>query len=127
MTPLQLSKRRLEKDGWHVEKVEHWNGFARVRQDLFGFADLIAIKGNDCLLVQTTSAPNLKARVNKILGLQTARLWLESPTRRIVVHGWGKRGEGKRKLWRVNYAQVVMSFQPAMGLTIQPLYVGWLD
>lgn len=100
MTPTQRSLAKLRADGYLVAVVERWNSFARIRQDLFGFADLLAIKGNETLAVQTTSGSNISARITKILACQAAALWLESPNRSIVVHGWAKRGpRGKRKLW----------------------------
>lgn len=100
MTPTQRSLKKLRAEGWFCAIVEHWNQYARIRQDLFGFADLIGIKENEAILIQTTSGSNVSARVNKILALRAAELWLTSPTRRIVVHGWAKRGaRGKRKEW----------------------------
>ncbi|MBI4659040.1 MAG: hypothetical protein HY735_09365, partial [Verrucomicrobia bacterium] len=73
-----------------VAVVERWNPYAWVRQDLFGFADLLAIRGNETLAVQTTSGNNVAARLDKIRATHAAALWLEAPTRKIVVHGWRK-------------------------------------
>lgn len=100
MSPTQRSLKKLREEGWLVAVVEHWNSFRHIRQDLFGFADLLAIRGDEALLVQTTSGSNVAARVEKIVQSSAAKLWLTSPNRRIVIHGWSKRGErGKRKLW----------------------------
>lgn len=100
-SPTQRSLARLRSQGWLVAVVERWNPYARIRQDLFGFIDLIAIRGADILAVQATSASNVSSRMLKIKSTQAAALWLESPTRRIVVHGWSKRGDrGKRKTWQ---------------------------
>lgn len=41
---LQRSKRYLEEKGFHVWITEHWNQWSHVRQDLFGFADLVAVR-----------------------------------------------------------------------------------
>ncbi len=99
-SPTQRSKAKLQKDGYLVAITERWNSFTRIRQDLFGFIDLIALRGNETLAVQTTSGANVSARIDKIKSLQAARVWLESPNRKIVVHGWRKVGaRGKRKLW----------------------------
>jgi hypothetical protein len=100
MTPTQRSLAKLRAEGFLVAVVEHWNSFVHRRIDLFGFADLLAVRGDTAVLVQTTSGPNAAARVSKIKESSSAQLWLSSPTRKIVVHGWAKRGErGKRKLW----------------------------
>ncbi len=95
-----MSLKKLRDEGWLVEKTEQWNPFARRRLDLFGFIDAVAIKGDITLAVQVTTGAHLAARLAKIGQSQAARLWLESPTRRIAVHGWAKRGpRGKRKQW----------------------------
>ena len=99
-SPTQRSKAKLQREGYTVAITERWNSFTRTRQDLFGFIDLIALRGNETLAVQTTSGSNVSARIDKIKSLQSARVWLESNSRRIVVHGWRKVGaRGKRKLW----------------------------
>lgn len=100
MTPTQRSLAKLRADGWLVAVVERWNPYALVRQDLFGFADLLAVRGTQTLAVQTTSGANVAARMEKILANRMAMVWLESPHRSIVIHGWAKRGaRGKRKVW----------------------------
>jgi hypothetical protein len=38
-SPTQLSLKKLREEGYTVAVVEHWNSFARIRQDLFGFID----------------------------------------------------------------------------------------
>lgn len=89
-SPTQLSKRHLEADGWTVAIVERWNPHARIRQDLFGFIDLLAIRSGETLAVQTTSAPHVAERVTKIgdsplVGAVREAGWS------IVVHGWSKK------------------------------------
>lgn len=99
-SPTQRSLALLRDEGWTVAIVEKWNQFARIRQDLFGFADLLAFRGDAVLAVQTTSGSNVSARIEKIGQCQAALLWRESRYRTIEVHGWAKRGpRGKRKTW----------------------------
>lgn len=84
-----------------VARTEHWNSFARVRQDLFGFADLVVIRPgiSGLLAVQTTSTSNMSARKKKIMDIPAAKAWLEAGNQ-IVVEGWSKKGSrGKRKVW----------------------------
>lgn len=100
MNPLQRTKQFLEEAGWYVEKTEHWNHFAKVRNDLLGFADLIAlpktIDANFAILVQATSYTNHSARKQKILASKTARLWHKTGGQ-IWIISWRKIGKDKRK------------------------------
>lgn len=89
MSPTQLSKRMLEKEGYLVEITEHWNSFARKRKDLFDFIDLLAIKKDAIIGIQTTSASNLSARVKKIQAHPNYPLVKEAGIA-IIVHGWKK-------------------------------------
>lgn len=75
--------------------VERWNPHARIRQDLFGFIDLIvidghAISGQGIIGVQATSGTNAAARKKKILNEPRARRWLEAQCR-IEVWAWKKK------------------------------------
>ena len=65
-SPTFLTLKKLRDDGWTAEVVERWNPHARVRNDLWGFVDVLALKGDTTLGVQATSASNVSARVHKI-------------------------------------------------------------
>ena len=100
MTPTQRSLQLLRDEQWLVAIVEKWNQWAKVRVDLFGFGDLLALRGETALIVQTTSGSNVAARIAKIQASAEARVWLQAPNHRIEVHGWRKVGaRGKRKVW----------------------------
>lgn len=93
MTPTQRSLKHLREQGYRVEVVEKWIPYIKIRKDLFGFIDLIAIKENETLAVQTTSRGNISARVKKIQESEA----LEDVKKagwRIVVQGWGKLKSG---------------------------------
>ena len=90
MTPTQLTLRHLRNDGWTAEVVEKWNPHAQVRNDLFGFVDVLAVRGPETLAVQTTSAANVSARVRKIADSPTIGAVREAGWR-ILVHGWAKK------------------------------------
>jgi hypothetical protein len=88
-SPTQRSKAALVADGWTVAIVERWNPHIRIRQDLFGFADLLAIKpGQTPLLIQVTST-GWQSRIKKILATDLALEALNSGFH-IEVHGWRK-------------------------------------
>lgn len=93
MSPTQRSLKYLRDEGYLVAIVEHWQPFARIRQDLFGFIDLLAIRRDETLAVQVT-ASGVSNRVHKIeasphLGRVREAGW------KIIVHGWRKNAEGK--------------------------------
>ena len=92
-SPTARSLAYLREQGYTVEVVERWIPGANIRKDLFGFIDLVAIKRDETLAVQTTSYSNVSARVSKIsehenLAAVRAAGW------RIEVHGWVRRKTG---------------------------------
>lgn len=98
-SPTQRSIAHAKKLGFQVAVVEHYNPWARVHQDLFGFGDLLCMKhGEPLLLVQTTTTSNMRSRIVKIAALQASETWV-STGNKIAVWGWAKRGKGKRKTW----------------------------
>lgn len=103
MTPTKRSLDHLRAGGWTVEVVEHWNPHARIRQDLFGCVDLIALRGGETLAVQTTSGDNVAARVRKIadnphLPAMRAAGWT------VHVHGWRK--SARTRTWELRVVDV---------------------
>lgn len=106
ITPTQRSLKLLRSQGWTVAIVERWNSYARIRQDLFGFIDLLAVGPDGTMAVQTTSGDHVAERVEKILAEPRARACAAAGWQ-IVVHGWRKVGDrGKRKLWDVRVVPV---------------------
>lgn len=110
MSPTQRTKAKLKAEGWPLVAItERWNPFAHVRQDMFGFIDLLAVRANETLAVQTTSGSNVAARLAKIRSLPAHRDWLASPSRRLVIHGWRKVGaRGERKRWECREVEVTL-------------------
>lgn len=106
-SPTKRSLDLLRADNWTVQVTERWNPFARVRQDLLGFIDLIAISPTRGIVgVQTTTSDNLAARIDKIKAEPKAAIWLASGGR-IICHGWSKKGaKGKRKLWDCRIVEI---------------------
>ena len=64
-SPTTRSLALLREQGYTVAVVEKWNPHARIRQDLFGFIDILAIKRGETLAVQATSS-GVSARLKKI-------------------------------------------------------------
>ena len=93
--------KRLRDQGYLADVVEKWIPGANIRRDLFGFIDVLAIKGGFVLAVQATSYSNVPARVNKIsdhenLPFVRAAGWT------IEVWGWHK----VKNRWQVRIVDV---------------------
>jgi hypothetical protein len=108
MSPCQRSLNKLRNEGWTCAITERWNSHAHIRQDLFGFIDVLCFQDFVTMAVQTTSGSNVSARIEKIMANPLAKLWCEGGgNRTLVVHGWAKRGDrGKRKLWTCREVKV---------------------
>jgi hypothetical protein len=91
ISPTALTLRALRRDGYTAEVVEHWNPHARVRNDLFGVIDVLALKGAETLAVQATSDSNVSARVRKIAESEHIAAIREAGWS-IFVYGWRKEG-----------------------------------
>lgn len=91
ISPTKLTLRHLREAGWPVvEVVERWNAHARIRQDLFGFIDVLAIGPDGTLAVQTTSSSHVSARLAKITDHPNLPAVREAGWA-IHIHGWAKR------------------------------------
>jgi len=93
ISPTQRTLKRLRDSGDYplVTIVERWNAFAKIRQDLFGIIDILAIdsKGNTVGL-QVTSYSNISARVKKITDSPSTPS-LRSADWVLLVEGWHKK------------------------------------
>lgn len=90
-----------------VEVTERWNPFAKIRQDLFTFVDILCIRDGVTIAVQTTSGSNVSARIEKIQDSEQLA-HLRKAGWRVEVHGWRKvkpRGE-KRPRWECRIVDI---------------------
>jgi hypothetical protein len=105
MSPTKRTLKYLRKQGCQLVAVtEHWNPWANVRQDLFGIIDVLAIRDEDVIAVQTTST-GIQARINKMVEAEyknpetkTACLVLPALFKagiKVYVHGWRKNSKDK--------------------------------
>lgn len=98
-SPTKRSLDYLREQGYHVEIVEHWNPFARIRKDLWGWCDLLAIKRDEVLAVQVT-ASGVSDRIKKIQSSDTVAKVREAGIK-IHVHGWRKSAKTNKYVLRV--------------------------
>lgn len=110
MSPTQRSLAKLRKSDWLCASVERWNPHAKIRQDLFGFIDIVAVKDNIVIGIQACVGNDTTKRIRKIVQASAAKIWLNPPNRLICVHGWRKIGpRGKRKLWDCRETYVTLN------------------
>lgn len=115
MSPTQRTLAKLRADGWEATVTEHWNAYAHIRRDLFGFCDVLAMApGRGFLAVQCTTGDHVADRLNKIRDMEMVKTWLLSGGR-LEVWGWRKTGDrGKRKTWSVR--RVVLQVDGRRGV-----------
>ena len=93
ISPTQRTLKKLRESGDYplVAIVERWNAFAKIRQDLFGIIDLLAIdsKGNT-VGIQVTSYSNISARVKKMEDSDAIH-HLRDANWVLLVQGWHKK------------------------------------
>lgn len=94
MSPTQRTLAKLRKEGYRAAVVEKWNPHAKIRQDLFGVVDVLAIREGETLAVQSTSGSNVASRVHKIEE-SDALADIREAGWRFVVHGWRKNANGR--------------------------------
>lgn len=93
LSPTQRSLAFLREQGYLVSIVERWNPHARIRQDLWGWCDLLAIRKGEVLAVQVTASA-VSARIKKIQESETIALVRDAGIR-VEVHGWRKNSQGR--------------------------------
>ena len=116
MSPAARSLKLLRDEGFICAIVEKWNSFAGppdkrcptcgknqigVRQDLFGFADIIAVHPQlrVTVAVQTTSGSGMSARRHKLNATGEVLVCMAAGWK-IELHAWSKRANGRYEINR---------------------------
>ncbi len=104
--PTARSLELLRASGWTAQVVERFNQFAMVRQDLFGFIDIVAVHPNHkgVLAIQTTTFEHGQDRLRKICKEPRAMIWAQAENP-IEVWTWRKT---KKSKWEVTVLQVTI-------------------
>lgn len=92
-SPTQRTLEHMRGLGYLCQVVERYNAFARVRVDLYGFIDVLCVRGEDIVGVQSTSGANVASRVTKIT--EHPNWPLVCKAIRVIVHGWRKNAAGR--------------------------------
>ncbi len=108
MSPTARSLAELRKRGYIAAVVERWNPHARLRQDLFGCIDVLAIRPGQILAVQACAGSSAAARIAKVKSTPAFTTMLAAGIT-VAVWSWSKRGaRGKRKVWTLREVVVDM-------------------
>lgn len=98
MSPTQRTLKWLRDRGCYAEVVERWNSHAKVRHDLFGCIDILALTPT-LVGIQVTTTAHLPDRRRKILDLYKTngpvRAWI-SHVGHILLVGWSKKRKIKK-------------------------------
>lgn len=100
MTPTARTLKKLRADGYVCQVVEQTIPHTFIKRDLFGFADILAIKPGEILAVQATDATNVAHRVKKVEALDSLQAWWDGGGR-FEIWGWTKGKRGDEALRRV--------------------------
>ena len=98
-SPTSRTLEVLREQGYTVAVVERWNPHARIRQDLFGFIDILAIRRDETLAVQAT-ASGVSERIKKIMASDLLPKVREAGWK-IQVWGWRKSSKTKKYVLRI--------------------------
>lgn len=101
-SPTQRTLKYYRDQGYLCGIVEKFNPHAKIRQDLFGVCDIVAVGKNETLCVQATSDTNLATRVTKLQGHDNTPVLKENGWK-VVCIGWKKRPQEKgsnRLVWK---------------------------
>lgn len=89
-SPTALSLKYLRDLGYEAAVVEKWNPHAKIRQDLFGVIDIVAVsEWGRVLWVQSTTKTNMSSRRRKLEESDIVPL-LGMNANKVLLHGWHK-------------------------------------
>ena len=118
-SPTQRALKDLRTLGFTAQVVERFNPHAKVRQDLFGCIDIVAVReGCGILGVQACAGASHAARRAKSLDEPRLRAWLAAGGR-FEVFSYAKRGgRGERKRWQLRREELTADDLPAEPLEV---------
>lgn len=110
MSPTQRTIKAMKDQGRLCAIAEKFNSFVGsygIRQDLFGFIDIIAIDPVDGIIAIQSCGQSFKAHVDKMLGERNENMYEWLKHARVELWGWRKvklkRG-GKAMRWKPRIA-----------------------
>ena len=120
-SPTSRTLALFRHQGYICQVVERWNQHARIRQDLFGCIDVVAIApiaselGSGGIFgLQACAGASHAARRAKSIAEPRLRTWLRAGGQFAIV-SWSKRGDrGKLKRWTPRIEWIQLSDLPGV-------------
>jgi len=100
-SPTQNTLKYYRKLGYTCAIVEHFNPWVKVRQDLWGFCDILALKENETICIQACIRDDTAKRTHKIEAHKNYPI-IKSAGWKVIVIGWKKflvKKGGKATRW----------------------------
>ena len=125
MSPTQRTLAELRKMGMKVAVVEKWNAFSKVRQDLFGIVDILALDPVRGFVGVQCTGNDFAGHWNKLTvdHAQDCIDWLNTPGGSLELWAWRKvkvkRG-GKATTWSPRVRVLTLDDFKAQGDEIDP-------
>lgn len=104
-SPTQRTMRELKKLGIKATIVEKWNAYIKIRQDMFGIIDIIALDSEKGVIGVQSTGQDFNGHVRKLRDekAQETLDWLSVPGTSLELWGWRKvkkvRG-GTQMIWK---------------------------
>jgi hypothetical protein len=95
VTPTARSLAHLRKAGYIAAVVEKWVPQAKIRIDLFGCLDVLAVGHGHTVGIQCTSGSNASSRLKKLQASDAVPVLREAGWK-IQVHAWRKSARSRR-------------------------------
>ena len=88
MSPTERTLKLLRERGWAYAKCEYFNPWVKIRQDLFGLFDYIALDDKQGVCgVQISSYGDIKKHIVKMEANPILKEWVKRGNRALVI-GW---------------------------------------
>jgi hypothetical protein len=133
-SPIEHTLEWLREHGYDANVTEKWNHFAKVRQDLFGFIDVLAVSDDHMIAIQCTDGSHHAEHVEPILQSVVARRLAYHMD--IEIWSWRKgltgerRKDGKlnrRKEWKLRRDALTARLLPKRSLLRRKMEQGTWD
>ena len=92
LSPTQRTLKVLRAQGFKCAIVEHWNPHARIRQDMFGIIDIVALDHTRGVLGVQCTGSAFAEHHRKLTGerREACQDWLLTPGAYLELWGWRK-------------------------------------
>lgn len=128
----ELTVALYKEQNFMVGKTEHFNVFAQVRQDLFGFVDAIAVHPKHGIVAVQACGADFSEHVAKLTGerRENVILWLLGGGR-LILTGWrklkGKLEPRHREFTLTDFEEITPAVAASLGSTYRRAGTGlWL-